>query len=78
MRAMPSPRYSAFVDQMLLKATEVTVDRRQRCSTPPRRTFDSFIALSDTAYEVMLVEIEKRASRAGDQPQSHGARSSRW
>jgi methyl-accepting chemotaxis protein len=53
--------YAGFTDQKLLKATEVTVDGAGMFEAAAP-TLDSFEALSDTAYEVMFDEIEKRAS----------------
>ena len=54
--------YSAFVDQMLLKAENVTVTGANvyDAATP---TFDSFLALSNSAYDVMLKVIQHRAEQ---------------
>jgi methyl-accepting chemotaxis protein len=53
--------YSSFVDQMLLKATEVKVSGAQMFDAA-NSSIDAFVALSNTAYEVMNAEIESRAS----------------
>jgi methyl-accepting chemotaxis protein len=52
--------YSAFVEQMLLRADTVTVTGANvyEAAGP---TFEAFIALSNVAYEVMFEQIEKRA-----------------
>jgi methyl-accepting chemotaxis protein len=53
--------YATFTDEKLLKATEVTVDGNAMFEAAAP-TFDSFIELSDTAYDVMFEEIQSRAS----------------
>jgi methyl-accepting chemotaxis protein len=53
--------YSAFVQQMLLRSEQINVTGVNvfDAATP---TFDAFITLSNTAYNVMLAQIEKRAA----------------
>jgi methyl-accepting chemotaxis protein len=52
--------YSSFVEQMLLKAEQITVTGANVYDAAAP-TFESFIALSNTAYDVMLSQIQKRA-----------------
>jgi methyl-accepting chemotaxis protein len=54
--------YSSFVDQMLLKATEVKVTGDAMFDAA-NSSIDGFVALSNAAYEVMYAEVEKRASQ---------------
>jgi methyl-accepting chemotaxis protein len=54
--------YSSFVDQMLLKATEVKVTG-QGMFDAANNSIDGFIALSNASYDVMYSEIDKRASQ---------------
>jgi len=51
--------YSAFVEQMLLKAEQINVTGANVYDAAAP-TFESFIALSTTAYNVMLARIEMR------------------
>jgi methyl-accepting chemotaxis protein len=53
--------YSSFVDQMLLKATEVKVTGSAMFDAA-NSSIDGFVALSNAAYDVMYAEIESRAS----------------
>jgi methyl-accepting chemotaxis protein len=53
--------YSGFVEQKLLKAQEVTV-KGQEMFDAASSSIDAFSALATASYDVMLVEIEKRAS----------------
>jgi methyl-accepting chemotaxis protein len=53
--------YSTFVDQKLLKAQEVTV-KGQEMFDAASSSIDAFSALATASYDVMLVEIERRAS----------------
>jgi methyl-accepting chemotaxis protein len=53
--------YSTFVEQKLLKAQEVTV-KGQEMFDAASSSIDAFSALANASYDVMLVEIEKRAS----------------
>ncbi len=53
--------YSSFVEQKLLKAQEVTV-KGQEMLDAASGSIDAFSALASASYEVMLVEIQKRAS----------------
>jgi methyl-accepting chemotaxis protein len=55
--------YSAFVDQMLLKAQEVKVTG-QAMFDAANSSIDGFVALSNVAYDVMYKEIEARASES--------------
>jgi methyl-accepting chemotaxis protein len=52
--------YSSFVDQMLLRAEQISVTGANVYDAAAP-TFESFIALSNTAYDVMLAQIQKRA-----------------
>jgi methyl-accepting chemotaxis protein len=54
--------YSSFVDQMLLKATEVKVSGGAMFDAASS-SIDGFVALSNAAYDVMYADIEKRASQ---------------
>ncbi len=54
--------YSSFVDQMLLKATEVKVTGDAMFDAA-NSSIDGFVALSNAAYDVMYAEVEKRASQ---------------
>ena len=54
--------YSSFVDQMLLKATEVKVTGDAMFDAA-NSSIDGFVALSNAAYDVMYSEVEKRASQ---------------
>jgi methyl-accepting chemotaxis protein len=53
--------YSSFVEQKLLKAQEVTVKGNEMFDAASS-SIDAFSALANASYDVMLVEIEKRAS----------------
>ena len=53
--------YSSFVDQMLLKATEVKVTGDAMFDAS-NSSIDGFVALSNAAYDVMYAEVDKRAS----------------
>jgi methyl-accepting chemotaxis protein len=53
--------YSNFVEQKLLKAQEVSV-KGQEMFDAASSSIDAFSALANASYDVMLVEIEKRAS----------------
>ncbi|MEP7246449.1 MAG: methyl-accepting chemotaxis protein, partial [Gammaproteobacteria bacterium] len=53
--------YSTFVEQKLLKAQEVTVKGGEMFDAAGG-SIDAFVALSNASYDVMLVEIQKRAS----------------
>jgi methyl-accepting chemotaxis protein len=53
--------YSSYVDQKLLKATEVTVSGAEMYEAASN-SIDAFVALANASYEVMLREIESRAS----------------
>ena len=53
--------YSSFVDQMLLKATEVKVTGDAMFDAA-NNSIDGFVALSNASYDVMYSEVEKRAS----------------
>ncbi len=53
--------YATFVEQKLLKAQEVTV-KGQEMFDAASSSIDAFSALANASYDVMLVEIEKRAS----------------
>jgi len=55
--------YSAFVDQMLLKAEEVKVTG-QAMFDAANSSIDGFVALSNVAYDVMYKEIEDRATES--------------
>lgn len=54
--------YSSFVDQKLLKATEVTVSGTEMYEAASS-SIEAFVALANASYDVMLEEIEARASR---------------
>jgi methyl-accepting chemotaxis protein len=54
--------YSSFVDQMLLKATEVKVTGSAMFDAA-NSSIDGFTALSNAAYDVMYSEIDRRASQ---------------
>ena len=54
--------YGSFVEQKLTKATEVTVKGPEMMDAAAV-SIDAFVALSNASYDVMLVEIEKRASQ---------------
>ena len=54
--------YSSFVDQMLLKATEVKVTGSAMFDAA-NSSIDGFVALSNAAYDVMYAEVQKRASQ---------------
>ncbi len=54
--------YSSYVDQMLLKATEVKVTGSAMFDAA-NSSIDGFVALSNAAYDVMYSEVEKRASQ---------------
>jgi len=54
--------YSSFVDQMLLKATEVKVTGGAMFDAASS-SIDGFVALSNAAYDVMYADIDKRASQ---------------
>jgi methyl-accepting chemotaxis protein len=53
--------YSSFVDQKLLKAQEVTVKGPEMFDAASP-SIDAFSALANASYDVMLIEIKKRAS----------------
>ena len=53
--------YSSFVDQNLLKAQEVKITGSAMFDGASS-TIDAFVALSNASYDVMLVEIQGRAS----------------
>ena len=54
--------YSSFVDQMLLKATEVKVTGDAMFDAASG-SIDGFVALSNASYDVMYAEVDKRASQ---------------
>jgi methyl-accepting chemotaxis protein len=54
--------YSSFVDQMLLKASEVKVTGDAMFDAA-NSSIDGFVALSNAAYDVMYAEVDKRASQ---------------
>jgi methyl-accepting chemotaxis protein len=53
--------YSTFVEQKLLKAQEVTVKGPEMLDAASS-SIEAFSALANASYDVMLAEIEKRAS----------------
>src|SRR5690606_31354059 len=53
--------YSRFVEEQLLKASEVSLTGAAMFDGAAP-TFDAFVALSDTAYDVLLEALESRAS----------------
>src|SRR6185369_3642417 len=54
--------YSSFVDQMLLKATDVKVTGDAMFDAA-NSSIDGFVALSNAAYDVMYAEVDQRASQ---------------
>jgi len=54
--------YSSFVDQMLLKATDVKVTGDAMFDAA-NSSIDGFVALSNAAYDVMYAEVDHRASQ---------------